>query len=130
MEVHAFVIIKALVFNGDDGVFHGLRDLLAFHRVAALAEDISHVRALGVFDRGDAWNIAGSQILQVRLHGFVSAGNRHAGNAREGGKSQGDERAYQDRRQGYLGQRFDDSHAPYPTWSPLVGGRSLAPPKV
>ena len=130
LEVYAFVIIKALVLNGDDGVFHGFRNLLALHRVAALAEDIGHVLALGIFNSGDARDITSRQILQVRLHGFVSTGNRYPGNAREGGKGQGEQRAYQDRRQGYLGQRFDDSHAPYTTWSPLVGGRSLAPPKV
>ena len=58
LEIDAAVLVKALILNGDNGVFHRVRNLVAVYRVAALAIDIGHIFARGVLHRGDAGDIA------------------------------------------------------------------------
>src|SRR5699024_11932699 len=84
------MLVEAMIFNGDNRVFHILRDLVGLDRMTALVKEVSHVMALGITDRGYPRDIARFQRVDVRFHSAGRLGDRDAGQARCGRERRGD----------------------------------------
>ena len=78
------MLVEAMILNGDDRIFHVLRDLIGLDRVAALIKQVGHVVALGITDGGYPRDIARFQRFDVRFHSIGCSGNRDTRQARCG----------------------------------------------
>ena len=96
LDVHALVLVEAVILDGDDRVLHVLRDLLSRHRVAALIVEPRDGLAGDVVDGGHPRRPPVRHVREVGLHRFIGACDGSARDSRDRGHGQGAEDSRQD----------------------------------
>ena len=78
------MFVEAMILDGHNRIFHGLRNLIGLDWVTALVKQVGHVVALGIADGGYPRDIARFQRFDVRFHSIGCSGNRDTRQARCG----------------------------------------------
>ena len=87
------MFVEAMILDGHNRIFHGLRNLIGLDWVTALVKQVGHVVALRITDGCYPRDIACFQCLNVRFHGVGGGGNRYARQTRYGRQSDSNEQA-------------------------------------